>query len=187
MKSLKRVRTFHKKKKNIPKIILSRTGNKEVIYGARALNKRFPPFLDTTTKDYDIFSPTPKKDARETEKALDKHFGGDFFYIKQAEHPGTWKVKSKINEEGYADYTIPESKIPSDKLGKNRYAKLDWIKAKINKSLKDPEAEFRHAKDRDALNRIRIYEKLKGIRKKRVEPIVKVNKEINKVMRLKLL
>ncbi len=55
------------------------------------------------------------------------------------------------------------------------------------KSLKDPEAEFRHAKDRDALNRIRIYEKLKGIRKKRVEPIVKVNKEINKVMRLKLL
>jgi len=108
--------TFIKIKRKISKVVLSKTGNKEIIYGARALNKRFPPFLDKHTTDFDIFSPTPKKDAKETEKALDKSFGGNYFYVELAKHPGTFKVKSRINKEGYADYTKPTQEIPSDKI-----------------------------------------------------------------------
>jgi len=162
---LKKVETFHRKKKNIPKVVRRTIGNKEIIYGARALNKRFPPHLDRHTTDFDVFSPTPKKDAIQTEKALDKHFGGDYFEVKPAQHPGTFKVVSKINEEGYADYTKPEEKIPSEKIGGKRYVKLSYVKQHIKKTLKDPEAKYRHAKDRDALNRIQIYEKIKKKRR----------------------
>jgi len=170
MASLKKVEYFHRNKKRISKVILRKTGKKEIIYGARALNKQFPPFLDKPTQDFDIFSPTPKKDAKQTEKALDKEFKGDFFYVEPAKHEGTYKVKSRINNEGYADYTKPEKKIPSRKIGKHRYVKLSYVKKHIKKTLKDPEAKYRHDKDRDALNRIRIYEKLKKkkpVRKKR--------------------
>lgn len=161
MKNLKKVKKFHQGKKEIPKIVLRKTGSKEIVYGERALNARFPSYLDRPTTDYDIYSPTPLKDARQTERALDKHFGGDYFYVKPAQHKGTYKVVSKINEEGYADYTKPEGKIPSDVIRGKRYVKLSHVKKHIQKTLKDPEAKYRHAKDRDALNRILIYEKVK--------------------------
>ena len=40
-----------------------------------------------------------------------------------------------------------------------RQAKI--VKKHIKKTLKDPEAKYRHDKDRDALNRIEIYQKMK--------------------------
>lgn len=165
--TLKQVEYFHRNKSKIPTVILKKTGKKEIIYGARALNKHFPKFLDKPTQDFDIFSPTPKKDAKEAEKALDKKFKGDYFYVEPAKHEGTWKVKSKINNEGYADYTKPDKKIPSRKIGKHRYVRLDYVKKHIKKTLKDPEAKYRHDKDKDALNRIKVYERLKKQKPKR--------------------
>ena len=162
MATLKQVEHFHKNKHKIPKVVLSQTDNHEIIYGARALNKHFPKFLEKPTVDFDIFSDTPKKDADETEKALDKTFGGDYFFVEPAQHEGTYKVKSKINKEGYVDYTKPDKKIPSRKIGKHRYVKLSYVKKHILKTLKDKEAKYRHDKDRDALNRIKVYEKLKA-------------------------
>lgn len=160
-KDLKKVEVFHKKKKHIPKTVLLTIGRNEVIYGARALNKRFPPYLDRPTQDYDVYSNTPKKDAVQAEKALDKRFGGDYFYVKQAQHKSTYKVMSHVNQEGYADFTKPEQKIPYDRIGGKKYVKLNYVKQKIKKTLKDPESKYRHAKDRDAYNRILIYEKVK--------------------------
>lgn len=161
MTTLKRVEHFHRYRKNIPKIILSKTQGHEVIYGARALNKQLPSFLDKPTQDFDIFSPTPKKDAKEVERALDKKFKGDYFYVEPAKHKGTWKVKSNIDKEGYVDYTKVKEKIPSRKIGKHRYVKLIWVKKHIKKTLKNPEAKYRWDKDKDALNRIKVYERLK--------------------------
>lgn len=161
MPTLKQVEHFNRKKKKIPKVILSQTEPHEIIYGAQAINKQLPSFLDKHTEDYDIFTKTPKTDAKETEKALDKSFGGDYFYVEPAKHKGTWKVKSRINKQGYADYTKPEGKIPYRKIGKHKYVKLEYVKKHIKKTLKDKEAKYRHDKDRDALNRIKVYEKLK--------------------------
>lgn len=159
--TLKDVETFHRKKKDIPRIVRKTIGNKEIIYGERALNARFPTFLDRPTQDFDVFSQTPRKDAKQTEKALDKHFGGDYFRTKKAIYPRTIRVVSNINQETYADYTKPKQRIPSEKIKGKRYVKLSYVKKTIKKTLKDPKAKFRHAKDRDALNRIKIYEKKK--------------------------
>ena len=85
--SVDETKTFHKKKHLIGKTIIKMTDNRETHYGARALNIRFPRFLDRHTRDFDIFTPYPYRDARETENKLDKIFGGDFFYVTRAEHP----------------------------------------------------------------------------------------------------
>ena len=158
--SLKKTEQFHKQKKKIPTIIVEKMDRHEIIYGARALNKRFPSFLDTPTQDYDIYTPHPKRDAHETERALDKKFGGDFFRVTKGICPRTWRVRSNVNDEVYADYTKPEETIPFDVIGGHNYVTLEHTKKHITKTLNDPSAEFRHAKDRDALNRIKIYEKM---------------------------
>ena len=183
MPTLKEVEHFHKHKKCIPKVVLSVTEVHEIIYGARALNKQLPSYLDKHTEDYDIFSPTPKKDAMQTEKKLDKHFGGDYFYVEPAKHEGTWKVKSKINKQGYADYTKPDKKIPFRKIGGKKYVRLDYVKQHIKKTLKDKEAKYRHDKDRDALNRIKVYEKLKKPKRtyRKRMPRADVIQRINKI------
>lgn len=159
--SLKKSEHFHRNKKKIPRTIVEKMDKHEIIYGARALNKRFPPFLDRPTQDYDIFTPHPRRDARETERALDKKFGGDFFYIEPAIHPNTWRVRSHVNGEVYVDYTKPDGPIPFDVIGGQKYVKLSQVKKSIKNTLDDPSSSFRHDRDRDALNRIKIYEKLK--------------------------
>ena len=159
--SVKKTERFHRQKKKIPKTIVEKMDRHEIIYGARALNKRFPSFLDKHTQDYDIYTPHPERDARETERALDKKFGGDFFFVAKAQCPRTWRVRSRVNDEVYVDYTKPEEKIPFDVIGGRKYVTLEHTKKHIVKTLADPSAEYRHAKDRDALNRIKIYERMK--------------------------
>ncbi len=158
---LKKTEHFHRQKHKIPNIILSKVDDKEIIYGARALNKRFPSFLDRHTEDYDIFSTHPHKDAKEAERALDKSFGGNFFAVKKALHPGTFRVIAHANKQGYADYTKPDKVIPFARIGGKKYVKLSMVKQTIRKTLVDPESAYRHDKDRDALSRILIYENLK--------------------------
>jgi len=172
MTSLKYTEKFHRGKERIPGVVLSRTDKHEIIHGERAISKRLPSHLRRPTTDYDIYSGTPKKDARETERALDKKFGFNAFRTEEGQHEGTYKVKSNVNGETYADYTKPEKKIPSSLIAGKRYATLGYFKKHIRKTLKDKEAAFRHEKDRDALNRIRIHER------KKVKPRTKVKKKL---------
>lgn len=180
MPTLKKVDSFYRKKKKIPNVIMGVTDSHEIIYGARALNKQLPSHLDKPTQDFDIFSPYPKKDAMQTEKALDKEFDGDYFYVEPAKHEGTWKVKAHINKEGYADYTKPEGKVPHRVIGGKKYVKLDYVKQHIRKTLKDKEAKYRWDKDRDSLNRIMVYEKMKKARSKK-KTKVSVEKALRKI------
>lgn len=159
--SLRKTEHFHKNKKKIPSIVKSKIDRHEIVYGARALNKRFPSFLDTPTTDYDIYTPHPRRDACETEQALDKKFGGDYFFVEPAQHPGTMRVKSHVDGEVYADYTKPDGPVPSDRIDGVGFVKLSFVKKGIHNTLNDPSASYRHDKDRDALNRIKIYEKMK--------------------------
>lgn len=158
---LRRVEEFHRRKAIIEQKILSTVGRKEIIYGERALEVRLPEHLRRKTDDYDVYSPTPKKDAIQAEKELDKEFGGDYFRVEQAKHKGTWKVRSNINGKGYADFTKPKKKIPSETILNKRYITLkEERKARI-RSLKRKEDAHRHSKDKDAINRIDIYKKRK--------------------------
>lgn len=155
MDDLKKTDVFHRKKKDIHRIILSKTNSGEVIYGARATNKQFPKHLQEDTTDYDIFSKTPKADAKETEQALDKHFGGNYFSVEAAQHPGTWKVKG-MNGKTYVDYTDKPKGTRSKTIGGKQYVPLPSIASKIKQTLKDDTSKYRWKKDQDTLNRIKI-------------------------------
>lgn len=151
---------YYKNKEKIDKVIVDdAVSDKHIIYGARAINAQLPPYLNRQTDDWDIFSSTPKIDAKETEKKLDRAMGGDFFRVEKAEYPNTWKVKSNITSKTVADYTYPKTKVPSTKIYNRNYAKIGWIKKQISKSLKDPNNSFRFDKDKEALQRIKLYEK----------------------------
>jgi len=180
--TLKETENFYKKKELIQKIILQTIKNKEIIYGEQAVKIRLPKHLQRYTKDYDVYSRTPKKDAVEAEKKLDKAFGGDYFYTEPAEHKGTYKVRSRINGEGYADFTEPERNYDSDKIKGHKYIKTKHIKDRIKEILEDKTQEFRHAKDRDTLNRLKILEKKKyssgGSSKPKRKRVVKNKKSL---------
>ncbi len=152
----------------IKKVILKNVRKKQhIVHGARALNEFFPPFLDRSTQDYDIFSSTPKRTAEKVEKRLDRRFGGDFFRIEPAKFAGTVKVKSNVTEQTIADYTKPKRKIPNTKRRGIKYANFTHFKRRINESLKDPKNSFRHDKDRETLRRIKLTEKLRTKKRKR--------------------
>ena len=173
--SIQKAKQYHMKKEQIPQVVESTIGREEVIYGARAINARVPGWLDKHTTDYDVFSPTPRKDALQTERALDTHMGGDHFVTEKAQHEGTWKVRSKQTGEGVADFTKPEGRMPaSDWIGGKRYVKLSWMKQRAKKVLKQPEFKYRHAKDKDAIDRINIYERTEGKGENRIKRIARM-------------
>lgn len=159
---------YYKNKQKAHKIIQQKARKrKHIIYGARALNAYFPTYLDKPTEDWDIYAKNPKRAATRTEKRLDKAFGGDYFYVEPAQHPGTYKVKSRVTRSGIADYTKPDKKIPYTTMNGQRYIELGHVKQHIKKTLKDPSASFRWEKDREALQRIQLYEKYKREVKRR--------------------
>ena len=71
------------------------------------------------------------------------------------------KVVAYANEEGYADFSQMPSKTPYNMINGRRYIDLSVEKEHRLKSLRDPNSSWRHGKDRDALNRIRAYERSK--------------------------
>lgn len=143
---------------------------KQVVYGARSIQAQNNLFA-RDTKDWDIFDTKPKQVAKIVEKILDKQAGCDYFYTQEAMHKGTWKVKGRgidgkqgtEDDESIADYSKLDKKTPFVLINGVRYRKLnEEIKAK-QKSVADPEFEFRHKKDQDDLNRIKGYLKVKRL------------------------
>jgi len=135
-------------------------GDDEIVYGARATNKVFPEYLDKHTEDWDIATnDDPKQVANKIEKMLDKRYGGNYFYVEPAKHEGTFKIKSKVTRSGVVDVSIIEDPISHERIGGINYATLDNQVKNIEKSLSDPESKFRHDKDKETLQRIKIYER----------------------------
>ena len=145
--------------------------NKSIIYGAQSIKRQLPGYLFRDTKDYDIFSRNPKKSARQIEKKLDKSFGGDYFFVKPAMHPGTMKVKSvgldlrknTKDDEDVADFTkTPRQRPRTIIIDDIKYTKLSESIKDKRRSLADKESAFRHKKDRWDLNRILLWKKIRG-------------------------
>lgn len=141
-----------------------------VMYGARAMNAQLPLFLHRRTTDYDIYSKAPKKSAHKMDKVLDKHSGGDNYYVKPALHPGTYKVIDKgldnsrgtPDDVGIVDFTKPTRKVKVVKIRGIKYAHLSERVKDARKSIANPEFQFRHEKDRKDIYRIRLGQKLMG-------------------------
>lgn len=141
---------------------------KNIMYGARAMNRQLPMMYHRHTEDFDIYSKRPRKDAMHLERLLDKDSRGDNYYVKPALHPGTWKVmdegydkiKGTKDDIGIADYSRPNRRIRTVTIDGISYAHLSERVKDAKRSLKEPIFAFRHEKDRRDLWRIKQGRKL---------------------------
>ena len=169
--TLKEKEKFLRNRSAVNKIILQEVRKeKSIIFGARAVNKQIPKHLRVHTEDYDILTEgNPKKLAKRIEKRLDKRFGGNFYSVSQAKHKGTEKIRNNLSGKGVADISRRETKVPTVKRKGVKFAKLKFQEKKIRESLANPEAKFRHQKDRFTRDRIKLArahkESLSRIRK----------------------
>jgi hypothetical protein len=173
-KKLVKADTFYKKDKQgvaSNKVIMRELRDSDdIVYGARSVNAFVPKYLERHTEDWDIYTDDdPKTVARKMEKALDKHYGGNYFYVEAAKHKGTYKIKSNITKRTIADITIKDIEISKRKIGEINYATLDFQVDKIRSSLASGDNKYRHDKDKETLQRIEIYNKL--LRKPVVAPM----------------
>jgi hypothetical protein len=150
--------------------------SKAVIYGARAMNMNLKPrifgfpIFGRDTSDYDIFHRRPRPIAKRIERSLDRGYGADLFFVKEAIHPGTWKVMSKgqdnrANTEddvGVADVTRPTRKLRTRTINGVKYAALSERAKDARRSLTEKQYEFRWWKDREDLRRIKLSRQLGG-------------------------
>ncbi len=160
---ISKVQQFYKKNKDTngklsDKVIINILSEDDgIVHGAQSINKQLPKYLQRHTEDWDIYTDDePKVVAKKIEQALDKKYGGNYFIVEPAKHEGTYKVKSKITGDTIADVTFTEDEITYKKIGQVSYTTLDYEVGMIKKSLANEENKFRHVKDMNALQRIKI-------------------------------
>ena len=141
-------------------------GSSMIVHGGRAINAQLPDWLDKATEDWDVLSQTPEKTAEELEKLLDKRYGGDFFKVIPAKHEGTFRIVNNVTLKGVADISLLEKKIDYVTEDGINYATLEHHAKRIKVTLADPTKKFRWKKDRETLQRIRIYQRLRPKKKK---------------------
>lgn len=162
--SLKKAETYYRKGEELAnKAVLSFLRDSPlIVHGGQAINAYLPPWLDKETQDWDIFAPgNAKKQAEELEKKLDKRYGGDYFGTEPALHPGTFRIRNKVTGDVIADITLKEGEIEFKKIKGINYATLDYHEEHILGMLDNPETAFRHKKDSETLQRIKIFKKAK--------------------------
>ena len=137
---------------------------KRIVHGARASNAQLPRFLERkATVDWDIFAKNPQKAAKNMEKALDKKFRKDMFAVKEGatKKLKVRKVFAKDTGETFADFSIPDRKVPWVAKRGKRFASLKDQVDKAKENLKDPEKEFRADRDRSLVRRVKRFEELR--------------------------
>jgi len=145
-----------------------------VVHGAKAVNAHLPSWLDKETKDWDIFAENSAEElAVSLEHKLDKRYGGNYFAVEPALHPGTFRIRSRVTGEVVADITLQDKVVSFQRIGGVNYVTLQYQRDQANKVLSDPNQAFRHRKDRDTLQRIAVYNagKKKRKRSKKVSDI----------------
>ena len=132
-----------------------------IVFGSQALNAHFPDWLDKDTKDWDIVASTAdsKKLADKLEGMLDKRYGGDFFGVEPAIHPGTFRIRSKVTGVVVADVSLKDREIKFKRIRGVNYASLDWLEGEAERVIALPDAQFRRAKDVDSLQRIKVFKR----------------------------
>jgi len=167
-------RFFKRQKDVVGKIIINHVKKKGLIlFGQKATNRQLPKDLRKDTQDYDIFSPTPKKSAKRIERKLDRKLKGNFYFVKEAIHGGTYKVVSRIGKKGVVDVGKPDKQVPTVTKKGVKLASLEFQKGQIKKSLADPESKFRHPKDKEVRSRIKIAEQRKKPRRIKKKGVTK--------------
>ena len=166
LSQLDELATKHRIKPIILKLIKQK---KQIIHGGKAINAQVTFPFKRHSKDYDIFTTNkPKSSAKELEKNLDSE-RGNFHYVKQAIHKGTFKVmdvgldmkKGTEDDKTIADFTKKPKGLKTVKIDDFRYSALEEIRKRKIKILKDKSFAFRHEKDAGDLRTINLFLKAK--------------------------
>ena len=137
-----------------------------IVYGAKAVNAHLPGWLDKETGDWDIYSSAdPRELAGKLEAKLDKHYGGNFFSVEPAIHPGTFRIKSNVTGRVVADVSLKDRTVEFKRIAGINYASLDWLEKDAIRLISDPDTAFRRSKDKDTLQRIRVFKRTRKKRK----------------------
>jgi len=143
-------------------IILRQAEKGQVIHGAMATNVQLPSYLRAKTKDYDIFTPKPKKSAVAMVKKLNRAIGEERYEVIKGQHKGTYKVKTKEGKT-IIDYTQLKRKPKTKDIYGNEYYDIKTIKRNVKRLIKKPETEYRREKDVGTLERIRRLEEIESM------------------------
>jgi hypothetical protein len=146
-------------------------GKGEIVYGARSVNAVVPSILKRHTDDWDIYTDDdPKTVADKIEKALDRRYGFNYFTVGPAKHEGTYKIKSRVTQQDVVDVTFKKSQVPHRRINRINYATLDYQIEKLKDSLSTEGSKFRHQRDAETLQRIRVYKAMKKKSKVKSKP-----------------
>ncbi len=149
-------------KKAILSFLRDSSNPEMIVFGSQALNAHFPSWLDKDTKDWDVVAKGDSKElADKLERTLDRRYGGDFFSVEPAIHLGTFRIRSKITGVVVADVSLKDREIKFKRIQGINYATLDWLEEEAERLIASPDAEFRRSKDKDNLQRIKVYKRLK--------------------------
>ena len=132
---------------------------KDIIYGAQSIGAQIPRFISRPTTDYDVYSKKPQQSARRLDKNLDRSAGGNYYFVKPAQYPGTYKVKyigpdgraNTVDDVSVADFSPMHNGIRYVTINGMRYIVLSAV---IHDKLYNSKP-FRREKDRDDVRRIR--------------------------------
>lgn len=160
-------------KPKIKKIVMDKAKErKQMVFGAHAMNEQLPLFFRRPTQDIDIISKQPKQRADEMQQLLDNKIAGgrDEFFVKPAEHEGTFKVRHQgrdgvqgtKDDTTIVDFTDLKQKPPSKEVNGVRMQTLSSMVDRKKEILKDPESAYRHDKDRGDIQRIKASKIFRG-------------------------
>ena len=141
--------------------------NNEIVYGAQSVKKQLG-VLARSTFDYDIYSRNPKRSAVMLTRTLNRASKSKDYYNKPALYPRTKKVmhvgvdrvRGTRDDLGIVDYTVTKP-VKTVKINGIKYSKLSETVKDKRKSLGDLMFKFRHRKDKEDLQRIKIAQMLR--------------------------
>ena len=131
---------------------------KGIIYGAQAIAAQIPRFISRPTEDYDVYSKHPQQSARTLDRRLDRAAGGNYYFVKSAQYPGTYKVKY-VGPDGRVNTKDDVSVADFSQMHGQQYVTINGLRyvllsAVINDKLYNSKP-FRREKDLDDVRRIR--------------------------------
>lgn len=156
---------------NVEHVILKKARKEgNIIFGGQAIKRKLG-LNARPTKDFDVFTKTPKGSAIRTEKALDKQFRADIFFTKKGTNPSTYKVKFKgldnvpnnLDDIAVADFTKTPKPEPKTFISRGvMFRTLDEERKAKERLVKKGEFAFRREKDLEDLRRIRRFSRIKN-------------------------
>lgn len=147
---------------------------KLVVYGAQSVGAQLGG-LARNTKDYDLSTTrSPHGEATLLTNRLNREAGQKYYYEQESKRTkGVHKVYfigadlKRGTDDDVAFVDVTKRKLPFVTIGGVRYARLSSTVKDKRLALSDQAYAFRHRRDREDLNRIQAYQRIRRLQGRR--------------------